>query len=304
MTFFSTMLSLLLTVFTLILTGILLRIIGLVSDTGRKVLSDLLIYAILPCNIVQSFCGDTQISREFMMNCIAAVLISALIQISAMYGSKLLFYRYPPVRKSVLSYATICSNSSFVGLPIADTLFGDLGTMYTSVFQIPIRLTMWTAGLGLFTTVNRRDAFRKLVCHPCIVAILIGLALMVLPISLPVFLNNTIQSISHCTTSLSMFIIGSILADAPIRSLFSIHVLYYTFIRLLAIPLLVFLVLRPLHLDAILVNIVLLMTGMPAGSSTSILADKYGGDAPFAAQLIFTSTLFSMITIPLLTLLM
>ena len=303
MDFFTNMLSVQLMLFCLIVSGILIKKIGVISGAGRKVLSDLLINVILPCNIVHSFMSGTQVSGDFLRNCILMVVISALVQVAAAYGSRLLFKKYPRKQKSVLSYGMICSNSSFVGLPIAEALFGSLGVMYTSFFQIPIRFTIWTAGLALFTSVNRKDAFRKLARHPCIVSIFIGLLMMVLPIQLPAFLDNTISAISKCTTPISMFVIGSILADASIRSLFSKSVLYYTFLRLLAIPLLVYLALLPFHLDNILVGIAVLMTGMPAGSTGAVLADQYDCDAPFYSQLIFTSTLFSILTIPLLTLL-
>ena len=303
MDFFTNMLSVQLMLFCLIVSGILIKKIGIVSDTGRKVLSDLLINVILSCNIVHSFMSGTQVSGDFLRNCILMVVISALVQVAAAYGSRLLFKKYPRKQKSVLSYGMICSNSSFVGLPIAEALFGSLGVMYTSFFQIPIRFTIWTAGLALFTSVDRKDAFRKLARHPCIVSIFIGLLMMVLPIQLPAFLDNTISAISKCTTPISMFVIGSILADASIRSLFSKSVLYYTFLRLLALPLLVYLALLPFHLDSILVGIAVLMTGMPAGSTGAVLADQYDCDAPFYSQLIFTSTLFSILTIPLLTLL-
>jgi len=303
MDFFTNMLSVQLMLFCLIVAGILIKKIGVISDAGRKVLSDLLINVILPCNIVHSFMSGTQISDGFLRNCILMVVISALVQVAATYGSRLLFRKYPRKQKSVLSYGMICSNSSFVGLPIAETLFGSLGVMYTSFFQIPIRFTMWTAGLALFTSVDRKDAFRKLARHPCIVSIFIGLLMMVLPIQPPAFLDNTISAISKCTTPISMFVIGSILADASIRSLFSKSVLYYTFLRLLALPLLVYLALLPFHLDSILVSLAVLMTGMPAGSTGAVLADRYDCDAPFYSQLIFTSTLFSILTIPLLTLL-
>ncbi len=303
MDFFTNMLSVQLMLFCLIVAGILIKKIGVISDSGRKVLSDLLINVILPCNIVHSFMSNTQVTGGFLRNCILMVVISALVQVAATYGSRLLFKKYPRKQKSVLSYGMICSNSSFVGLPIAETLFGSLGVMYTSFFQIPIRFTMWTAGLALFTSVNRKDAFRKLARHPCIVSIFIGLLMMVLPIQLPAFLDNTISAVSKCTTPISMFVIGSILADASIRSLFSKSVLYYTFLRLLALPLLVYLTLLPFQLDSILVGIAVLMTGMPAGSTGAVLADQYDCDAPFYSQLIFTSTLFSILTIPLLTLL-
>ena len=304
MELFWEMLSLQGTLFLLILAGILAKKTGIVSETGRKTLSDLLIYIVLPCNILESFLSGGQMPEGFVRNCLLAVGISAGIQLLAVYGSKLLFRKYPRGEKSVLSYGMICSNSGFIGLPIARLMFGDLGVIYTSVFQIPLRFTMWTAGLSLFTSVSRKDAFRKLARHPCIIAVFVGLALMAAPIQLPGVLSDALDSLSGCTVPLSMLVIGTILADAPIRSLFSRPVLWYSCLRLVLFPLLIWALLRPLGLDPTLVNVCVLMTGMPAGSTGSILADKYGGAALFASELAFASTLCSIVTIPLLTLLL
>ena len=304
MELFWEMLSLQGTLFLLILAGVLAKKTGIVSETGRKTLSDLLIYIVLPCNILESFLSGGQMPEGFVRNCLLAVGISAGIQLLAVYGSKLLFRKYPRGEKSVLSYGMICSNSGFIGLPIAHLMFGDLGVIYTSVFQIPLRFTMWTAGLSLFTSVSRKDAFRKLARHPCIIAVFVGLALMAVPIQLPGVLSDALDSLSGCTVPLSMLVIGTILADAPIRSMFSRPVLWYSCLRLVLFPLLIWALLRPLGLDPTLVNVCVLMTGMPAGSTGSILADKYGGAALFASELAFASTLCSIVTIPLLTLLL
>ena len=304
MELFWEMLSLQGTLFLLILAGVLAKKTGIVSETGRKTLSDLLIYIVLPCNILESFLSGGQMPEGFVRNCLLAVGISAGIQLLAVYGSKLLFRKYPRGEKSVLSYGMICSNSGFIGLPIARLMFGALGVIYTSVFQIPLRFTMWTAGLSLFTSVSRKDAFRKLARHPCIIAVFVGLALMAVPIQLPGVLSDALDSLSGCTVPLSMLVIGTILADAPIRSLFSRPVLWYSCLRLVLFPLLIWVLLRPLGLDPTLVNVCVLMTGMPAGSTGSILADKYGGAALFASELAFASTLCSIVTIPLLTLLL
>ena len=304
MELFWEMLSLQGTLFLLILAGVLAKKTGIVSETGRKTLSDLLIYIVLPCNILESFLSGGQMPEGFVRNCLLAVGISAGIQLLAVYGSKLLFRKYPRGEKSVLSYGMICSNSSFIGLPIAHLMFGDLGVIYTSMFQIPLRFTMWTAGLSLFTSVSRKDAFRKLARHPCIIAVFVGLALMAAPIQLPGVLSDALDSLSGCTVPLSMLVIGTILADAPIRSMFSRPVLWYSCLRLVLFPLLIWVLLRPLGLDPTLVNVCVLMTGMPAGSTGSILADKYGGAALFASELAFASTLCSIVTIPLLTLLL
>ena len=276
MEFFWEMLSLQETMFLLILTGVLIKKLKIIDAAGRKMLSDLLIDVILPCNIVESFLGGMVFPDGFARNCLLAVGLSAVIQLMSIYGSKLLFRKYPREQRSVLSYGIICSNSSFVGLPVARLLFGDLGVIYTSMFQIPLRFTMWTAGL----------------------------LLMAAPVSLPGFLDSAVASVSSCTVPVSMFVIGTILADAPIRSMFSKPVLWYTCLRLVLYPLLLCVLLKPLHLDTTLTNVCILMTGMPAGSTGSILADKYDCDAVFASQIAFASTLCSILTIPLLTLVM
>lgn len=303
MELFLTMVQLQLMLFTLIIAGIIVKKTGILDEKSRKALSDLLINIILPCNIINSFIGDLVISSELMENCVIAIIISILIQLFATYGSRLFFLKFPREEKSIMSYGMICSNSSFIGLPVAGALYSDLGVLYTSIYQLPIRITMWTAGLSLFTSVNRKEAIKKVLIHPCIISIWIGFALMLLPIRLPSFLIRTISSMSGCTIPISMIVVGSILADANIKTMFSKKIIYFTIMRLVAFPLLIYVVLLPFHLDSLVIHIALIMSAMPAGSTTSILADRYSCDAMFASQIVFVSTLFSIVTIPLICLL-
>lgn len=304
MDFFFKMLDLQLMLFLMMLVGALLRHIKLITDAGRNCLTDLLIYCILPCNIVNSFSSEIGISEDLLKNCLLAVLICAVIQVILTQGSKLVFHKYPKEQKSVLSYGMICSNSSFIGLPIAESLYGSLGLLYASIFQLPIRFTIWTAGLALFTDVDRKGAFKKLFKHPCIIAVFVGFGLMLSPVKLPSLLGETISVISKATLPVSMFVVGSILADARWRTMFSKTVLYFSFLRLIAFPALVWAVLKLFPLEPLLVSISVLMTCLPAGSTTSILAARYGCDERFAAQITFASTLFSIVTIPLMSLLL
>lgn len=290
--------------FLLMAAGIAVKKIGIITSENRKSFSSLLINVILPCNIVNSFLSGVEISSELFKNCLLAIILSAVIQIFVTFANKLFFRKVREERKNVMSYGMICSNSSFIGLPVAESLYGSMGVLYTSLFQIPIRFTMWTAGLALFTDVDRKSAFKKLAKHPCIIAIFVGFILMILPFSLPSVMLSTISSVSKCTTPMSMFVIGAILADADIKTMFSKDVLYFTFLRLVGLPLFIWLILKPFGLNSLLVNICVIMSGMPAGSTTSILADQYGGDSMFASQMTFVSTLLSIVTIPLLGLIL
>ena len=303
MAFFGKVLNQQLVLLLLVLVGLIVKKLRILNRESEKAVSSLLVNVLLPCNIIQSFLGEITISAEFVKSCILAILIAACIQIVSVFAGKLLFHRFPQEKQAILRYGLICSNSSFVGMPIAETLYGSLGVLYTSLFQIPIRFTMWTAGLSLFTNVNKKDAFKKLATHPCIVSIFIGIVLMLPRAELPKFLGDTVYSISKTTVPISMITVGSIMADADVKSLFSKSILYYTAVRLIAFPLLVYGALKLLHTEALLVNIAVIMTAMPAGASTSILAEKYDGDAQYAAQLTFVSTLCSIVTIPVISLL-
>lgn len=296
-------LNLQVTLFTLIIVGIIATRTKIITADSRKSLSDILINIVLPCNTVSSFLDGVNLGGSFAWDCFLSILISAAIQITATFVSPLVFRKMPVEKRNVCTYGMICSNSSFIGMPVAESLYGSMGVLFTSIFQIPIRFTMWTAGLALFTNVNKKDAFKKLIIHPCIIAIFVGFILIFLPFKMPYCISNPIKILSKCTTPLSMFVIGSILSGTDIKSMFSKPVILFTVMRIIVFPLLVFAVLYPFKINPLILNLAVIMSGMPAGSTASILADKYGADAIFASQIIFVSTLFSIFTIPMLGLL-
>ena len=60
--------------------------------------------------------------------------------------------------------------------------------------------------------------------------------------------------------------------------------------------------LRLLLVDPLTIGVSVALTGMPIGSTTAILAQKYGANAQFASKCVFLSTLTSLVTVPILTL--
>lgn len=74
------MIHLQLTLFLLIIVGLMLKKVGIITREGQKCLSDITVNVILPCNIVSSFMGEMNASEEFVRNCSGAFLISLGIQ--------------------------------------------------------------------------------------------------------------------------------------------------------------------------------------------------------------------------------
>lgn len=298
MEFFLEMINLQLTLFLLIIIGIILKKKQIITEAGQKCLSGLTVNVILPCNIIVSFMGEIEITGQFFQSCTVAFLASLGIQIFSTFAGKYFFCKYDAEKKNIFTYGLIVSNSSFIGIPIIDALYGSLGVLYTSLFQIPVRITMWSSGLALFTDVDRKEAYRKLVKHPCIIAIVIGIFFMICPVTLPVCVDRTMSGISKCMVPVSMLAIGAMLADSKLKQFFDPSVLYYCLIRLVVYPLLTLGVLTLLHVDSLVTDVTVLLTAMPMAGTTAILADKYDYNSEFASQCIFVSTFLSIVTLP------
>lgn len=312
MDLFLQMLNLQFAMLILIITGVIAKKGKIVSGEAQKSLSNLLIYFILPCNIIASF--QEKLTPDLIKNSLEAFFISLVIQILSIFLGKIVFICFSDRMKPVMKYGLICSNSSFIGLPVVNNIYNSIGVLYASIFQIPIRITMWTSGLAEFAgrksdengkklPVFTKETVKSLILHPCIIAVFLGIIIMAFHIPLPYSINRSITFMSQCTIPVSMIVIGCILSECKINQIFNKAVFYFTFIRLLAFPLLIFTLLKLLEVNSLIIGVSTLLTGMPAGATTAILADKYGCDAAFASTVILISTIFSIITIPILCML-
>ncbi|MBO4977077.1 MAG: AEC family transporter [Lachnospiraceae bacterium] len=285
-------------IFLIMLVGVILTKKNIITAQGRKCLTDLLIDVFLPCNIICSFM--IEMNQEILKSTVIVLLVALGIQIVCYLLGKVIYWFAPKSQKMVLQYATMCSNAGFMGNPIIEGIYGSQGLLYASVYLIPLRFFMWSAGLFCFTKSSFKDALKKLAVHPCIIAVWIGFIFMFSQWTPPTAVYRTLKYLSGCTLPVSMLVIGSILAGVQIKSIISKMTLYYTGIRLLAIPLITLLVCRLFNLDSLVTGVSVILAGMPAGSTTAILAEKYDGDAAYASKIVFLSTLLSLVTIPIL----
>lgn len=286
-----------LSLFLMILIGLFLRKKNIVDEPGKRCLTDVCVDVIIPCNIIKSCLMPFE--GNIFETCGRILAAGAILQLIFMGLNHFLFNRYPDTQKKVLQYGTLVSNSGFLGYPVAEGVYGALGLFYASVFLIPLRMVMWSVGTSYFVSqqMSRRQVLKKVLTHPCLIAVYFGIFLIVTQIRLPGFLTMTIKYIGSCNAAITMFIVGTILADVPFLTIFNKDSFLYSVLRLLLLPAVAWGVSAALHLDAVATGIAVLMTGMPAGATTAIFAARYGSDAPFATKLTVLSTVLSMFTI-------
>ncbi|WP_027089204.1 AEC family transporter [Thomasclavelia saccharogumia] len=295
---FNNLIDLQIEIFFLMIVGYVLRKLNIISSANRKSLTDLVIYVILPANIIYSFMikMDGEIIRSGLM----VLIVSIVIQLVCSFLGKYFFVKALPSQQSVLQYGTICSNAGFMGSPLIQGLYGSNGLLFASIYLIPQRIVMWSGGVACFTSAKGKDVIKKVITHPCIIAVFIGLIIMISQVQLPNYLDITIKALSNCNMALSMIVIGGILAEISIKEVINKLTFYYSFIRLIFIPLLVLLGCVLVDIPPLVTAVSTVLAGMPAGTTTAILAEKYAGDAKLAVEIVFLSTALSLITIPLL----
>ena len=279
----------------LMLVGVVTTKIGIVGDQARSSLTDLILYVFLPANILSSFLGTdrSQLPSLGMM-----LIISLGIMILSFTLALLLYKRVGSAQKKVLIYATLISNASFLGNPVVESIYGIEALPYVAAYLVPLRVALWTVGLMIFT--GSKGNLKKVFLHPCIVATYLGLLVMFTGFVPPVLISRLLFTLGSCTIPVSMMVVGGILATVDTKKVLTKLTVYYTVIRLAIIPLLVMGILLALRPDPMVAGISVLLSAMPAGATTPILAEKYGADRELASKIVFVSTLLSIISAPLL----
>ena len=139
--------------------GFFCRKKGIFNDAARDKLTDFVVLITLPCMIFESF--HMEFSLESLKQGGVAVLIATVMAAAALLLGKVLYNRFPYGEKSILQYGTLVTNSGFAGLPVVSGAYGDEGLFLGSLFIIPTRILMWSAGISLFTKADAKQAVRK-----------------------------------------------------------------------------------------------------------------------------------------------
>lgn len=280
-------------IFVMMAAGFLIRRIHVLEKEAERIITDLVLYVVLPCSILNSFQGDQ--GGLGTGELISVLLISIGIQLLSLVYAKFAFPRETADRRCNLAYAMICSNAGFLGNAVSEGVFGTAGLMLTSIYLIPQRIMMWSEGLALYSGVSDlRSTVKKVITHPCVISCFLGVILMVLGIRIPTEVLEPIRQLGRCNTPLTMLIIGMILSEIDLKHLADKTVLIFTLQRLVLMPLIVYLACLLLSVDKTVTGVSVLLAAMPAGATTTMLSAKYNRDPQFATRLVVFTTLCSI----------
>ena len=295
----NTIIKQIISLFIIALIGFYGRKKNIIDETLTKGLSKLLLEITLPLLIVSSF--SFTFTPSMGSNILKAFIYGLAIFIITPLFTKLLLIKTDKRKKNILQFALVFSNCGFMGFPLAQSVFGEEGIIYTSIFNMFFNFFIWTYGVMLYSEVNDFKEIKKVFKNPGIIAVFIGLFVMLFSIKIPIVLLSTIKTVGGLTTPISMLIIGSLLAVTNFREAAKdINIYYGSFIKLLLIPIALYFISVFFHERSIVMKTFILMQAMPAAAMTSIFAESFNKEKEFSALIVSFSTLFSIVTLPII----
>lgn len=271
---------------------------GLITKEGSKSLANLLLYVVLPCVVVKSFCVAR--TPERMSGLLVSFLAALGILLLAMAVSHLLFKKNP-----IDDFGAAFSNAGFMGFPLVAAVQGSEAIFYAAGFVALLNALQWTYGQSLISGDPSYRSPKAILKNPLVLSLLLGILIFCFEIPMPAIASDLLAALSALNAPLAMVILGVYLAQTDPKTLFNDpHLYVVAAARLVLIPLLTILVLKLLPAEyAAIATTLVIVAAAPIGSNVAVYAQKLGKDYAYAVRGVCLSTLLSAITMPLLMLL-
>ncbi len=290
--------------FLVMAVGYFMRKYGIIDADFSKKLSKLILYVTQPVLIFSSLSKMAYSAENTrMMLTVLAISVFTHIFAALLAWISMKVLKDKTARK-LSEHGIIFSNCMFFGLPITKSLYGASGEFWTSVFSVIFNIFVWTYGIILLgrerddIKLNIRKVFLNFGSVPCV----LGILFYFLNINIPVAVSTSMGYIGSMCTPLSLLVLGGVLATVPLKRLFNDMRIYYVcFVKLIALPLLVFVVVKYVaRLDEVMCMFSLIMAGLPTASMTNSFAELYDMEPGYAARLVGMTTVFAVGTLPLI----
>lgn len=290
--------------FLIMLTGMVCRKIGIFSDDMVKKLSKLVLNIANPAVILASAVssGNNVTGKNLAVTGILSLTMFASLIIIAHFIPTLI--RAQKSDFGVYKCMTIFGNIGFMGLPLVSAIFGPDATLYVAIFQLPFNVLIYTYGVYVLRK-DSQDSDNEITASPMkdilnigVISCLIAIVLFFTKLPVPYFITKTLDYLGSLTAPLSMMIIGDSLTKINIKSLLkNIQLLSYCIIKLLILPIVGTLIAKSAGIDGTLLGVFVVMMATPAGTMNAMLSQQYGGNYKLASEGVALSTLLSIFTI-------
>ena len=284
---------------TFCLTGYMLCKAKLLTSEHCKPLSVVLIYVFFPLMSFKTFSGQFTVAylqTKGLMMLVSVALIPIVAIIARLISKILGGEKY---QQDVNMYSMSIPNIGYMGYPLAGAVYDAARMMDCMMFGLPMSIYINTYCYNLLTAGKKAKSIWGQIFTPAMIGILVGCFVGITGLRVPAILLDIAQMGNNCVAPVSMLLTGMALSEFSIKELLGNKKVYVVCaVRLIAVPLLVWCLVKLSGLEFALIPAVILYA-MPCGMNTIVFPKLVDQDCRSGAAIVLVSTAISLITIPL-----
>ena len=278
----------------------------LASPDHSKTIASLLLYCGVPCMIFSSF-DSIDYSPETASKLLYFFVVSMAAQLIFYFIAKLILGKKMQMGKyRILLLSSFLANTGFFGIPIVNAMFPTepIVSAYCVVFSTAINIFTFTIGEYMITQDKKYSSFKRAICNPTVIPILITIPMFLLKIKLPTDVANLALTIKNLTAPLCMFVLGLRLASMSFKEIFGQPFAYLiSGVKLIIYPIFIYAMVYFLPFDDVFKLTFIIAAGCPCASIILSLAEIHDVEQKTSAYALLISSILCVITLPLLSLL-
>ncbi len=277
----------------------------MISTNTNKEITNLLLTVFMPASLFSAF--PAEYSEDSLNLFFSGLVAGILVMLMLIILPKILFNKL--WLKGDLRYESqfglIFNNATFLGYPIVASTFGPSGIIAYCGFIIAFNIALFSYGIWLFEHKITPKLFKSIILNPNIIAVVLGMILFLANLHLPSFFTDAVSFVGGATTPLSVICIGFMLSRADFKTIFKKWRLMVTaIIQLILGPVITYFLLTWLKFPPEVISVCTLIQALPTATSLGLFATKYGGNNIESSELVTISTVFSVVTMPLMVFLL
>ena len=307
---------------TLIMVGIMLAyaVPGFILIKVKAVKSDhiasfskVLLFVCQPALTLYSF-NKADFTKELGVNLLIFLGIITVVQLVFIGVFYLIFRKkMGDVRYRITTIATTLSNCSFLGVPLLEAIFPNSPNVavYSMMYFLSMSLLGWTLVSAIITRDKKYISVKKIILNPATLSIAVSLPFFFTGFKISAEngqllgqIENMINILGKMTTPICMLVMGMRLATIKFKSLFNNWMQYFAVaINQIVFPLFVLGLLTLLRVDEELKWCMFVMCSCPIAAVVQNYAEILGEGQDISANMVLLGTLTSIVTLPLMALL-
>lgn len=290
--------------FTMVILGYAACKLGYMGDKFDKKLSTIVVDITCPLLVLSSVMGDEMPDRSLILPLVGVGFLTYIILlVFGFWVPRFISKNHDD--QGMIGFSLMFANVGFIGYPIVASIFGPKAVFYAALLNVPNTFFIFTAGVMLVKgEYSIRQFNPKVLLSPALIGAFIAALLVAFGVHTPEMIARPITMVGNITVPAALMIIGSSMARLPLREIIGSGKVYATsFLRLVIVPLSVYFLFRLCGVNTLINNINTVVIAMPVASFGTMFCLKYGRNPSLMTEATFITTLFSIITIPLITLL-